>query len=217
MIQGLFWNDDITPYHLGHQFGEVYKDRDYDRFMPKKKEGTLCIDIGANIGVTSYFFSHYFERVISLEPFTEHFNCLTQMLEFNKINNVTPINKALYFKEGEFDFGGPDSNKTMTSLHTATWEQGKPKQKTQTITLSKLFEENNVDHVDFMKMDIEGSEFEVLGSSDFGSVADKIGTLFVERHGWAGREPRQLEDSLKIRGFKVEKVPGEADLLVATK
>ena len=218
MIQGLFWNDDINAYYPGHQFGEVYKDRNYDPYLPTNKKNTVCVDIGANIGVTSYFFSHYFEKVISLEPSKEHFECLSKMIQFNKLENVTPIRKALYMKEGEFDFYHP-TNKTAFTLHTAVTggPQLSPPEKVETITLTKLFEENKIDHVDLLKMDVEGSEFEILGGSDFKEVSDKISTIFIERHDWAGREPKQLEDTLKMRGFTVTKVAGQADLLVATK
>ena len=217
-MHSIFFNPPIEQFALGHQFSEIYKDRIYERFLPVDKSNTVCLDVGANIGITAYYFSQYFEKVVSLEPAQEHFALLSNMLSFNNIDNVTAINKALFFKEGEFNFYHP-TNKTSYSLHTAVSQgpQVSPPEKVTTITLEKLFEEQKIDHVDLMKLDVEGSEFEILGSTDFKNVSDKIKTILVERHSWSGRNPSQLEDTLRMRGYKIEKLPHDADLLIATK
>ena len=193
---------------------EVYKDRIYAPFLEGKKDLTI-IDIGANIGITSYYFSQFAKQVFSLEPSLEHFDVMTTMLKYNKITNVMPINKALYIKEGQFDFGGPDNNATMRSLHSAVWQDGKPKETVSATTFPVLFKDFNIDHVDFMKADIEGSEVEVFSSSSFKEVANKIDTIVFETHQWNGRHPNQILDAFKGNGFAVESIPNEATLLVA--
>lgn len=205
-LQNNFW---------GHIFEELYKSKIYDPYLPTRKEGTVALDIGGNVGLVTYYLAQHFEKVITLEPSSEHFNTLTQMLAFNELSNVTPVNKALFTENGQFMFGGPKDNKTMRSLHMATWQDGKPEEKVETITLEKLFEEQGITHVDLMKLDVEGSEHEILSHPSFKNVAEKIDTILIERHNWSGRHPNQLNEALKNVGFTIETIPNSADLLVA--
>ena len=194
---------------------EMWKSRIYDPYLPLRKEGTVALDIGANVGLVSYFLSLYFEKVYSIEPSSEHFGNFMTMLDFNKLTNVIPIQKAIFMENGKFGFGGPKNNTTMRSLHMATWEGGKAEEQVETITLQKLFEDYKIEHVNLMKMDIEGSEVEVFSHSSFKNVADKIDVIITERHAWSGRHSNQLNEALKNAGFMLEQIPNSADLVVA--
>ena len=210
-----FFTPPLFTNFWGHIMEEMWKSRIYDPYLPLRKEGTVALDIGANVGVVSYFLSLYFEKVYSLEPSSEHFGNLITMLDFNKLTNVIPLQKAIFMENGEFMLGGPEDNKTMRSLHMATWQDGKPEEKVQTITLEKLFEDYKIEHVNLMKIDIEGSEVEVLSHPTFKKIANKINTIIVERHQWSGRHPNQLNEALRNAGFTVEQIPNSADLVVA--
>lgn len=213
--QAFFFTPPLVTNAWGHIMEEMWKSRIYDPFLPLKKEGSVVLDIGANVGLCSYYFSLYFEKVYALEPSTQHFDNFSQMLAFNEISNVTAIKKALFIENGQFMFGGSPNNQTTKSLHMATWKDGKPEEQVETVTLEKLFEDYKIKHVNLMKLDVEGSEIEILSHPSFKNVADKIDVIIVERHNWAGRHPNQLNEALKNAGFNVETIPNSADLLVA--
>lgn len=213
--QAFFFTPPLVTNAWGHIMGELWKDRIYDPYLPRNKAGTIALDIGANVGLVTYYLAQHFEKVYSLEPSTPHFTNLLRMLNFNQLKNVEPVKKALYIKEGLFDFGGSPGNQTTKTLHMAVWKDGKPEERVETITLDKLFENYKIEHVDLMKMDIEGSEVEVLSHASFKKVADKIDTILVERHAWSGRHPNQIVEALKNAGFTVENIPAGADLIVA--
>ena len=214
-LHAIFFYGSIEQNWLGHQMAEIFKDGVYRPFLPLDKTGTVCLDIGGNIGLTSLYFSHYFERVITLEPSKQHFDALTRNIASNNLTNVTPIQKAIYIKNGQLPFGGPVGNKTMRSLHMATWENGKQDEMVEAITLEKLFEDKKIEHVDLMKIDVEGSETEVLSSQSFRKVASKIDCIVGETHQWSGRHPNQLRDALKSNGFTLQAIPNDASLFVA--
>ena len=193
---------------------EVYLDKIYVPYVESGKK-PLCLEIGANAGLVSYYLSQYFDRIIALEPSTEHFENLSKMLEFNKITNVKAIKKAIFTESGKFPFGGPPQNKTMRSLHMATWENGKPIEEVEAISLPDLFEQEKIDHVDFMKVDIEGNETELFSSRSFSAVADKIDMILTEVHAWSGRNNNQLLEALKENGFEVSRIPNQAELVFA--
>ena len=210
--KAIFWNDDIDAYYLGHQVSEIWRDRVYAPYLEDKHDLTI-LDIGANIGMFSLYAHKFAKQIYALEPSLEHFQLLSDMLVFNNIENVKPIRKALYIKSGEFDFWH-NPNKTMFSLHTAVSDGSKP-EKVEAITLKQLFDQEEITHVDLMKCDIEGTEVELFSGEAFAEVADKIDTIVVEVHDWNQRNPQQIVDAFKYRGFKVDKIPSTANLLVA--
>lgn len=216
-LQALFFYGSIEDNWIGHIMSEVYKDGIYRPYLPILKEGTVALDIGANIGIVSLYFSKFFERVISLEPSEEHFDALVRNIKSNNVTNITPLKKALYIKEGNFPFGGPKDNKTMRSLHTATWQDGKSDETVEAIPLDVLFEQQKIEKVDLMKLDVEGSEIEIISSAGFKNVANKIDCIVGERHGWSGRNQHQLDEALKINGFRIQSIPNDASLFVARK
>ena len=212
----IFFKPPLEINFLGHQMAEIYRDRVYASALEGKKDLTI-IDCGANIGLTTYYFSQFAKIVYSIEPSKEHFEILQKMVEFNKLTNVNLINKAIYIKKGNFPFGGPIQNKTMKSLHMATWQDGKPEETVETLTFKDLFEENKISHVDLLKLDIEGTETEVISHTSFTEVAPKINTVIVERHGWSGRHENQLIEAFKNAGYQIKPIIGSADLLIATR
>lgn len=217
---GLFFIPPLEDNFWGHIFEEVYKTHLFDSVLPKAKEGTVAIDVGANVGIVSHYFSSKFEKVYSIEPSTRHYDVLKYMLDYNEIKNVFPQKFALSAKDGESDFY-LYSNRTMDSLYgniAVNNQTGLVQTGTEKVTLKRIdtfMEEQKIEHVDLLKLDCEGVEFEILGGEGFAKIAPKIDTLVAEVHSFSGRNPNQLIDSLKINGFQVQVVPHDATLIVA--
>mgnify|MGYP001571778710 CR=1 FL=1 len=214
-INAIFFKPPISSNFIGHQMAEVYKDQVYAPFLNGKKDLTI-LDIGANIGITSYYFSQFAKQVYSLEPSREHFMILCKMIEFNGLKNVKPIKKAIFMEDKSLPFFH-NKNKTMNSLHMAVNDNSSPSEEVECITFDTLFENEKIEHVDFMKLDVEGSEVEVLSSEGFRKVAPKIDLIILEVHQWNGRHPNQIKDALKSNGFTVDQIPNDANILVAKK
>lgn len=212
-LHGFFFHPPISANYLGHQFAEIYRDGVYAPFVEEKK-GLTILEIGANVGITSYYFSQFAKKVYSVEPSKEHFDTLSRMILFNDLKNIIPINKALYINSGELPLYH-NKNKTMYSLHAAVDDKSIKPETVECITIEELMKEHKIKKVDLMKLDIEGSEYEVLGHTAFKNVADRIKTILVERHAWSGRNENQLVDSLKAVGYQVSQIPNSADLLIA--
>ena len=217
--KGIYFTEPIEAYALGHIMAEVYKDCIYYPYFQGKKD-LVVIDAGANIGITSFFFSHYASKVYAIEPSVEHIEVLKYMLEQNEIKNVTPHQFALSIKDDEGDLTHY-TNKTMYSLYQTLATQstnGLEVTGTEPVKLKRLdtfFKEEKIEHVDFLKLDVEGVEYEILGSDSFKNVADKIDKILVEIHAYSGRNPQQIVEALKNNGYKVQRVPNDATLLIA--
>ena len=212
MVHAFYFNTPLEKNWWGHIFSEIYKDKIFAPFVEGKKDLTI-IDIGANLGLTSYYFSQFAKQVYSLEPAVSHFNLLTRMIKFNEIKNIKAIPKAIWLENTKLPFFHND-NRTMYSLHMAVDDKSSPPEEVETITFDKLFEDEKIDHANLVKVDVEGSEMEILASEGFAKVAPKIDTIVVEYHSWSQRHPNQLNDALKGNGFEVSTIPSSAEIIV---
>lgn len=212
-LHGLFFQPPLKDNYFGHILEEVYKSNIYAPYMPKEKG--ICVEIGANVGLVSYYLSDYFNTIYSIEPASDHFETLNFMLNYNDIKNVKTFQYAVSNKDGEQDFYHYP-NRTMYSL-TPNLQAVQEVEKVKTIRLDTFFKENKIEHCEFLKLDCEGEEFNILGGDGFGNVADKIDLIIGEVHGWGDRNPQQLFESLKNRGFKVETLPNDATIFLARK
>jgi FkbM family methyltransferase len=149
-----------------HHF--VYDDLgcDYERYGCYIREGDVVLDLGGNIGV----FAHRAEergasKVISFEPVTPTFNCL--------IKNKGP--KTLVYKNavgGKHDFTTFRIHTDYTHIGGGTSEDqdlllnSRPiihSERVIIIGINEIFE-GMESKIDFMKIDIEGGEVDVLTS-----------------------------------------------------
>lgn len=216
MINGFFFNTPIDNIYLGHQIAEIYKEHVYAPYFIDKKDLTI-LDIGANVGMTSYYFSHFAKEVHSFEPAKEHQEVFKYMVDFNKLTNVILHPFALSNEDGEMTlFHMP--NKTMFSLKPAEVVLGQGQEKVTTMRLDTFLKSRKIEHVDFMKLDVEGAEPEIICGDGFQNVADRINIVFMELHSWNGRNPNQIKEGLKQAGFTIfDTIPNDASLLVARK
>jgi FkbM family methyltransferase len=125
------------------------------------KPGMTILDIGANIGETSMAFSKLAGekgRVFSFEPDPQTFAHLLTHLELNACTNVIPFNKGLGQKEGELFLEEGEHNSGGNRI-SPDQRRGK---KIAVTTLDQFLKENGVEKIDFIKIDVEGYEYNVL-------------------------------------------------------
>lgn len=124
------------------------------------REGMTVFDIGANIGCHTLLFAKLVGRgkVISFEPMSWAYSKLKRNLELNNFNNIKLEKIAL-------------SNVIRTSqdIHFRTsWtldgtSQGpNNKEIVDFITLDEYIIKNNINKVDFIKLDVDGYEYKVI-------------------------------------------------------
>jgi hypothetical protein len=88
--------------------------------------------------------------------------------------------------------------------------------KVQCMTLETLLHMQGLDHVDFIKCDIEGSEMQALTDETLSPIANKVNFWFVEVHqtnvdkeAWPGNlesNRQQLAELFERHGYKTEPV-----------
>jgi FkbM family methyltransferase len=131
------------------------------------------IDCGANIGLSVLYFKSICPsaHITAFEPDRHNFELLTKNCIVNNLKQVDLVEAAVWIENTQLKFiaqGGMDSKISEGA------EEG---------ILVKAYSliDYLQDPVDFLKLDIEGAEFEVLKNIE--EYMDKIATLFIEYHG----------------------------------
>jgi FkbM family methyltransferase len=213
---GLFFEPPLENNFWGHIFEEVYKSNLYQPYIPTNKAGKSVLDVGGNVGITSYFFHDKFEKVYTIEPSANHFATIEMMLKYNNITNVYPFKFALSNTDGKSPFYQYPDNLTMNSLYP-NLQPNSTKDEVELKRLDTFFKEQKIEHLDLMKIDCEGVEYEILCGDSFADVADKIDCVIGEVHTFSGRNPNQIKDALEDKGFKFKWHEHDANLFEAKK
>ena len=198
-LRAFFFHEPFEQNFWADILEEVYKKQVYLRFLPKKTTGTVCVDWGANVRLTAYYFSRYFERVLAVEPSQLHRESLTSMIKQNELKNVTVAPYAISNKNGKTKFYH-NENQTMFMLES--FGKTEDFEEVDTITVDSLFEKYNLDHIDLLKFDIEGAECEVINSEGFKKWAPKIQVIAGEWHEWAKCSKENFQHTLEGLGYK---------------
>jgi len=173
--------DDIQ-YYLNTDIGrKLYFSGDFEQAelnLCKKfiKNDSTIIDIGANIGVHSIYFSEIASngKVLSIEPQVTIYPVLLQNI--SKYDNIIPLNVAVDTDLKISSFFIADDNAYSSLKDT---KRKKILNVKQVVTLPFDLIIDLFDKVDFIKIDVEGYEKNVLSSMKKILLRDKP-VLFVE-------------------------------------
>jgi FkbM family methyltransferase len=158
------------------------------------KSGRVFLDIGANEGQWTKTLATSYERVIAIEPNPQAW----PKLEQNLPRNVRVIRKAVGSTKGESLLHLFASDRHASLVREESDEHSGIRQgeiKVETITVDSL----GIDNVDFIKIDTEGSEYEILKGAEQ-TLRRLHPKLLVEIHDKeSGRLAQQLLTSLSYR------------------
>jgi len=172
-----FDNDIIITLSLSeHMSSQIFWYGSYSRdilYILDKiiKPGMVFLDIGANIGEISLFAAKRVGskgKVISFEPFKQLSRVLKKNLEINNFTQGTVIEKGLLDEMcvlPVFNSKKPFSDGTQHDGLISIYKSHVRNQEVDQIevtTLDRFVDTNNLEQVDIIKIDIEGSELAAL-------------------------------------------------------
>lgn len=163
-------------------FKEIFYRNEY--FFECKSQKPIIFDCGANIGMATLFFKWLYPKCIvySFEPDKKTFKLLQRNIRKNKLKNVFLFNLALSDKNGTVDFYSDSKNPGSLIMTTKNNESNDTKTRVKTISLSNFLKKEKIKKIDFIKMDIEGSEREVIEDLANNKQLDYVSKICVEYH-----------------------------------
>jgi FkbM family methyltransferase len=189
-----------------------HEDDIIERFLPK--QGDIVVDIGAHMGRYTIIGSKRVGaqgKVVAIEAHPSNFEMLNRNIKLNQLTNVIPLNYAVYSKETKIKLYLPDEESGYTMHHSimSNYVFTKYKDKTEdkfvevsANTLDYFLQLEGITDVNWIKIDVEGAEFEVLkGAHNVLSNSKNI-SLLIEVHGKDTYEP--IIESLRSYNFKID-------------
>ena len=151
-----------------NQYLEIFENQCL--FFETKNQKPKIIDCGANIGISILYYKRLYPeaQIIGFEPDPKIFNILQENLRLCNNDQVKIINKAVWNEETSIKFLPDEADGGKIT------EEGKLTVKT--VRLSDYLTER----IDFLKMDIEGAEHDVLPS--ISNNLKNVKFLFLEVH-----------------------------------
>jgi len=171
-------------------FEEVFQ-RNVYKFI-SNKPAPVIIDCGANIGISAIYFKHLYpnSKVWAFEPDNTIFKYLSQNVSSFNYKDITLINKGVWMEDTEIKFlsEGADAGRVV-----------KDQQDSNAININKIEVERLSKYinqqVDFLKIDIEGSEVEVI--KEIENKLSYVSNLFIEYHSFVDKS-QELDQILAI-------------------
>jgi len=176
-------------------------------------DGKMVYDIGAHAGAYSLFFSRRVGRngrVIAFEPQAASFAKLARNLQDNRIANVMPLRLALGDEAGTRPiYMLPGMSTTASLAAEARTPLRRAAGETRIERLDDLIAELALPPPEFVKIDVEGMELEVLQGAH-ATLARHRPALLIEAHGASRRHKAE-----RVRAIAALLLPLGYDLIHA--
>lgn len=187
-----FWNDDIYA---------VIKY--VEKYTPK--DGDIVIDAGAFLGhFTIYAAKLVGERgtVYAFEPDANNYNNLIKNIELNSLKNVFAFNTGIWSAEGNLKFVEcPQKGFASSFIFGANLDINTA---LRPVTCIDTFvKKNSIPKINFIKMDVEGAEFEAIKGAMQTMKNNQINFAIASYHIVNGEQSYiKLEKLLNDYGYK---------------
>jgi FkbM family methyltransferase len=185
----------LDPPTFVAMYEEIFKQHIYK--FKVETQTPYFIDGGANIGLGTIYIKRLYpkSRGVIFEPDPDVFQALQANVQSFGLNNIELVQKALWSAETTLEFMVEGSVAgRVVNVPTAQKKRCVP-----TVRLRDYLHER----VDFLKLDIEGAESEVI--QDCGALLENVQNIFVEYHSFAGQPQSLLPllETLQKSGFRI--------------
>jgi FkbM family methyltransferase len=160
------------------------------------------LDLGGNIGLAALFFARTYPEahICSVEPIPENLALLERNVELNQAP-VRVVCAAAGAQDGKIRFELSDDPRS----HSSVGSKGLPSPRTveaTVLSVPSLMQLAGWEELDLLKIDIEGSEIEVLG--DRPPWLKKVRNIIGEGHVGSGYTIEACRRDLEPMGFGIE-------------
>ena len=185
---------------------ETWSKRVYDHPGFALRPNMHVIDIGANQGFYSTYAASFGANVYAFEPCLETFELLQHNIKVNHFQSLIKAQRAAVSgQHGTVElFVGIDSKGGILSGSASIMNPnrggiGLKSESVVAMTLGEIFAESQIPQCDFLKIDCEGAEYEILANLS-PELSKRIMRVSIETHSGRGQE---AVDRLKSLGFAI--------------
>jgi FkbM family methyltransferase len=207
-----------VPLRLLHTFKEIWMEECYMYGSALKiSRLAVFIDIGANAGYFSLYAASRFPgaKILAYDPIPPNFEQLRRNININKNSGIIAFQKAVagYRGMAMMTFDKSDAFSTIAHITNVSGPDNKSDTiEVNCVTLKDIFDDNNLVSCDFLKMDCEGAESEIIFNCPVDYLS-RIKQFAIEMHGDAAPLKKYLRDN----GFITHETKRSLGMLYAWK
>lgn len=172
---------------------EVFDERIYD-FFCMVKEGDVVVDIGANVGAFTYTALLRKPKIIyCIEPCAIALRSLIKnnIDSFFSESEIVLLNKAIV-----------DSPKILSAEEIQIMSGQEANAQCDGITFRHFIKEYKLDHIDFLKIDCEGGEYDIFTDENIDYLINNVDFIACEFHPQRNLEAFKIFRDRHLRKFK---------------
>jgi FkbM family methyltransferase len=192
---------------LAFLFHEIWVRRVYTPPGYEIEDGNVVLDVGANIGVFATYAATRAESVAvyAYEPFPENIAWLKKNVEESGLSNVHIFQQAVAGSPGTRFLQSDPEDWIMHSLGEEK-NKGDDGLEVDCTTLDEIMSRERIKRCDLLKLDCEGSEYEILWNCAPDTLR-RVRRIVAEFHEGEGRAStgRELRSFLERRSFRVDR------------
>ncbi len=183
------------------------------------REGMIAFDVGANIGRLTLLFSRFVGatgRVHAFEPSPSVFGRLRTICELSGEKNILLNHTAVSHIDGTVTLHQYDddhlgwSSLARRPLHLYGIDVTPVEQlEVSSTTIDTYCRDHHISHIDLLKIDVEGAEFQVLLGAQRMLQQKRIRCCLFEFGGTTfdmGNRPSEIHAYMKSHGYKIRNV-----------
>ena len=164
----------------------------------------IIVDIGAHVGYFTLFAAKKATegKIIAFEPSIESFLGFKENIKINNFKNIIQEKTAIAKVKGKQTLYVNDED----AISNTIYKQNKNlnKEEVECISLQDIFEKYELKKIDFLKMDCEGAEYEIIMNAK-SSILNKIQKIAMEIHEEIVPYTKEvIIENLKKHGFNVK-------------
>jgi FkbM family methyltransferase len=205
-------------------FREVFVLRPYVSggfYRPRRDH--VVVDLGANIGSFALFMQWCAPgiRVHCFEPGGYALDLLKKNVALNRLDSAVTIHSCAVSDRNGFAYLSDEPRSTHRGLEPGACNGSAAGEKVETVDLQRVLELCRTRHVDLLKMDIEGSEYDIVLSTP-AQLWKQIDRVVLEFHEFVHPDCREVVAArLGEAGFNAIRVvvytPGALGILQASR
>jgi FkbM family methyltransferase len=187
-------------------FNEIFHEQVYDKFFTVEP-GDVVIDVGAHVGVFTLKAARATSeqgRVVAIEPEPTNLNLLRQNILNNGFSNITVVDKACTSHRGKVKLYLAPLSCGASLVNPLLVSSGKHIE-VQADTLDDILSDLALSRVNFIKIDAEGSELEILKGAEKTLMYPGLKLSIASYHTLADGTPEfsPIQSFLEQRGFSI--------------